>query len=388
MAERCLPHEPAEPDDAALVSIRTGSNTTSRCVGTLHLRIDTTLLEVRQKLVAMAQSVKKSRRSRSTVTHISGENPPESPVQQSPSQPVPPLTPEQREKLTKIKLHALDFSSPFQFVRRGGVASIPKSAEHSLKISDVFPILPNIGSEFPHAGFLLPEEIEYIGLPVPERKGKRKLTERISREKGNFIVAVASLFVRQQGPDHSEKVIIERLLMQNNVFGRLQTPQQLGTLISKHNANMADFLGRSVLQECAQEGNYYIVAFLLGLSFVEVDAVDWRGQTALHLAVDRGHLEVVSLLLDAGTDILAQDCCKRTPLHIALERRADVLAARLCAKLHANGVSHETLSQYRDLNERSPVELFSTLSPCFSELCRFGQLPAVCLFYILRKQIL
>ena len=256
-----------------------------------------------------------------------------------------------------------------------GASTIPSAAEDSLQISQVFPILPNIGPDMPYSTFQMPHDVELVTAEPPTGKKKPRMI-RMSDD-GDYTVRLAILFVRQKCGDHSEKVVMERLLMQNNVFGRLQTPQQLGTLISKHNANTKDFLGRSILQECAQEGNYYVVAFLLGLGFVNIEAQDWRGQTALHLAVDRGHLEVVSVLLDAGANVLAQDSNKRTPLHLALMRRADVLAARLCARLHANGVSHETVSECQDLNGVSPIEMFSDLSPSFSDLCRLGQLPAL-----------
>eukprot|EP01063_Lacrimia_lanifica_P019339 TRINITY_DN2650_c0_g1_i1.p1 TRINITY_DN2650_c0_g1~~TRINITY_DN2650_c0_g1_i1.p1 ORF type:complete len:4276 (+),score=1824.49 TRINITY_DN2650_c0_g1_i1:119-12946(+) len=392
MGDRVHPNAPADDDSAVLVSIRTGTNTSSECVGTLHLSLCTRLCEVRHQLVSLALVAKKSRKGAAAVQEAlvkvnkAGKKYPPAP------QP-PPLTGEQKEKLAKIRLHAFDFCSPFQFVRCGGVRAIPEEQEEELTITDVFPLLPNTGIDFPNPGFLLPKEVEIVGVNAAAAQGsdggsddsdaasparkRRRLPTPHEGGRGRYHVAAAALYVRQQNSDHSEKVVMERLLMQNNVFGRLQTPQQLGALISKHNANTRDFLGRSILQECAQEGNYYVVAFLLGLSFVKVEAKDWRGQTALHLAVDRGHLEVVSLLLDAGADVLAQDSCGRTPLHLALERRADVLAARLCARLHAGQVTHAQLEGFTDLHGRDPMALFALLSPQFSELCRAGQLPGL-----------
>eukprot|EP00659_Diplonema_papillatum_P002034 gene2034-3112_t len=377
---------PVDDNASVLVSIRTGTNTRSECVGALHLRIDTTLRDVRQQLASLAKAAKKSRRRGSVTSEHGLQTIPSIPGSRSldtssadaaPQIPLPELTAEQRDKLSKMKLHAFDFSAPFQFVRRGGVLQIPQAAEAGIAIKDAFPILPNVGVDWPLDGFMLPG-VDAIGLSPGEHFKKLKLAPELhSGELGDFFVALPALFVRQKTGDHSEKVIMERLLMQNNVFGRLQTPQQLGTLISKHNANAPDFLGRTVLQECAQEGNYYVVAFLLGLSFVDVEAADWKKQTALHLAVDRGHLEVVSLLLDAGANVLAQDATKRTPLHLALERRADVLAARLCDRLLANGVTHEDLAQYKGPDGRDPVQLFALLSPSFVELCTLGQMPAL-----------
>ena len=358
-----LPRGPPDEDASALVSIRTGTNTSSECVGTLHLRLDSSLANVRHQLVSLALAAKKSRK---------GTTAPPPPPPPTPTGPLPPLSDEQREKLSKIRLHAFDFSTHFQFIRHGGVRVIPTAAEATLQIKQLFPVLPNIGPDFPKTTFRFPEETEVVSTEPP--RGKKRPKNIRMADVGDYAVGFAVLFVRQKSSDHSEKVVMERLLMQNNVFGRLQTPQQLGTLISKHNANTKDFMGRTILQECAQEGNYHVVGFLTNLSFVQIEAKDWRGQTALHLAVDRGHPEVISLLLDAGADVLEQDSCGRTPLHISLSRRTDVLAARLCARLHSKGVTHEQVREAKDMTGKCPIELFSELTPSFSELCRIGQL--------------
>eukprot|EP00755_Sulcionema_specki_P024283 Sspe_Gene.14794::Locus_5134_Transcript_1_4_Confidence_0.286_Length_12444::g.14794::m.14794 len=374
-----VPRGPSPEDAGVLVSIRTGNNTTSRCVGALHLRLDTTLQDVRHQLVSLA-SAERHRKSRRRKESGHSITPPVEPPPAVPQTPQPVLTPEQRDMLNKIKLHPFDFTTPFQFVRRGGVVPIPKDTESSTKIIDVFPTRPNIGGEDLTASFTMPPEVMMVGREPPPPRKKGKVPTPIHGASGDYCICYAVLYVREgDGSDstHSEKVVIERLLMQNNVFGRQQTPQHLATLINKHNANTRDFLGRTMLQECAQEGNYYAVAFLLELSFVDINAVDWRGDTALHLAVDRGHLEVMTLLLDANASVLVQNACGRTALHLALMRRADVLVARLCAKLHNDGITHDDLAKCVDCDGRDPIQLYALLSPEFGELCCSGQLKAL-----------
>ncbi len=39
--------------------------------------------------------------------------------------------------------------------------------------------------------------------------------------------------------------------------------------------------------------------------------------TALHLATDKGHLEIVSILIDSGADVNSRTKIGRTPLHLA-----------------------------------------------------------------------
>jgi len=59
----------------------------------------------------------------------------------------------------------------------------------------------------------------------------------------------------------------------------------------------------------------------------DVAARNIRGQTALHVAVREGRLQLVPLLLAAGSDIFAADNSGVTPFHLALERRGAVLNA-------------------------------------------------------------
>ena len=60
-----------------------------------------------------------------------------------------------------------------------------------------------------------------------------------------------------------------------------------------------------------------------------VDAVDEEGHTALHLACDRGHLEIARSLLQRGAPLEAQNCDGMTALHMA------------CACEHLEGVGGE-----------------------------------------------
>jgi hypothetical protein len=68
----------------------------------------------------------------------------------------------------------------------------------------------------------------------------------------------------------------------------------------------------------------------------DINAQDWRKRTPLHLAADHGHASVVKLLLERDADITAKDAVGWTALHLAahdgrvssvtllLERGADV----------------------------------------------------------------
>lgn len=59
------------------------------------------------------------------------------------------------------------------------------------------------------------------------------------------------------------------------------------------------------------------------------EMISWQGSTPLHLAADRGHLEIAKLLLAAGADKTAQVSCS---LRIGLQRHhARVLDGRLTA---------------------------------------------------------
>jgi ankyrin repeat protein len=46
-----------------------------------------------------------------------------------------------------------------------------------------------------------------------------------------------------------------------------------------------------------------------------VSAQDLEGSTALHLAADQGHREIINLLIDHGAEVGLVDKLGRTPLH-------------------------------------------------------------------------
>jgi len=74
---------------------------------------------------------------------------------------------------------------------------------------------------------------------------------------------------------------------------------------------------RGQVCELAANGNILALKQVIAKDKVLVHSRDVDGMTPLHWASDRGHLDVVGLLLASGADVNAQDLCGNTPLHIA-----------------------------------------------------------------------
>ena len=69
----------------------------------------------------------------------------------------------------------------------------------------------------------------------------------------------------------------------------------------------------------AEGGHVEIVKFLVGQEKGPdcVRVKNYSNETALHIAIDGGHLEMARILIDAGSDVLAPGWNARTPLHQA-----------------------------------------------------------------------
>jgi ankyrin repeat protein len=93
-------------------------------------------------------------------------------------------------------------------------------------------------------------------------------------------------------------------------------------LMLAHGADVNAKYGGSTLLHLAASGRNEIVGLLLGTrSDVDVNAIDDRRNTSLHLAVFHGYKEAAELLLARGANVDARNQCDETPLHLAVLKR-------------------------------------------------------------------
>ena len=342
-------------------------------MGMLKLRLDTPLADVRSQLVTLAGGLPKgsSKRGRKRSHVMSAEGPESAKLDSQ----VPPLAVGSEE----LRLHPFDFTAAFQFVFNGGVTPVSSADEETTRVIDMVPAM--VLGDNPYDNFLFQENevgLIYKRCTVPPAIQKKyQQLVRANEDGTRLLPALTVVFVRQgAGRDniHSENVIVERLLMENNLFGRQQTPANLATLIDVHNANARDFMFRTILQECTQEGNISVVEYLLELPFVDVECIDWRKQTSLHLACERGHFAVVQALLKRNANCLVQDAVGQTPVHLALYKRHDTIAALLEMKLQQDGVTFEMLAALKDQYSHSPPEVYAMHAPDWLWSCRYGNI--------------
>ena len=76
------------------------------------------------------------------------------------------------------------------------------------------------------------------------------------------------------------------------------------------------FINWTPLHKAAERGHKEVVQLLIE-SGADQNVVDKRGRTSLHWAVSKGHKEVVQLLIENGADLNVADEEGTTPLHCA-----------------------------------------------------------------------
>lgn len=89
-------------------------------------------------------------------------------------------------------------------------------------------------------------------------------------------------------------------------------------LASKVQINVQDaYEGKTPLHRATERNNVYLVQALLNRPQTEIDILDFRGKTSLHVAAANAHKELLELLLSKGADAKAESDGGWTPLHNA-----------------------------------------------------------------------
>ncbi len=85
------------------------------------------------------------------------------------------------------------------------------------------------------------------------------------------------------------------------------------------NINAQNNFYQTALQLASGYNKRESVKILAVAQNVDLNNQDVRGETALHNAVARDHIDIVKILVDAGADLNIQDEDGNTPLHIAIK---------------------------------------------------------------------
>jgi uncharacterized protein len=81
-------------------------------------------------------------------------------------------------------------------------------------------------------------------------------------------------------------------------------------------------LKRTCLIEACETGRENVVAALLSKG-ANLNLTNVNGFSALHLAVDKGFLTIVKMLVEAGADLSIQDDADETPLDWAVRKESE-----------------------------------------------------------------
>ena len=121
---------------------------------------------------------------------------------------------------------------------------------------------------------------------------------------------------------------------------------------------------KTPLQLAASQGHLDVVTVLLAAGSNLHAAMEHSQETALHLAVKSGNLEVVQFLLEKGADLEAETITSETPLLIALEERHEpVIELLISSGAQLRGISVENqLCVLKALDKLGLVQSFEDMS--------------------------
>ena len=160
-----------------------------------------------------------------------------------------------------------------------------------------------------------------------------------------------------------EKARCASLLIRNGSYkGQDEDFEYVFLLFNQSDIDTRFEFGQTALHLAAERGHEGFVRLLLELN-ADIAARDKPGNIPLHSAVRGGYRNIVSLLLDAGSDVNTTDYNSNVPLHMALtlDKNIDILQRLLNAGADVNAKNsfgntplHLTVTLNR---ERSAAEL-------------------------------
>ncbi|XP_046553082.1 ankyrin repeat domain-containing protein 50-like [Haliotis rubra] len=121
-------------------------------------------------------------------------------------------------------------------------------------------------------------------------------------------------------------------------------------LLVKHGANLllTDKHGDNILHRACKEGHFDVVKYVLSLNSVDINSRGWEGRRLVMIPAEKGHKEVVELLVKHGANLLLTDKHGDNTLH------------RACKEGHFDVVKYVLSMKSVDINspereEKRPV---------------------------------
>jgi len=140
----------------------------------------------------------------------------------------------------------------------------------------------------------------------------------------NDFAAAFSKLLHLGAPSHPAPVLTEvdqasLDLMAAAMHGNLSVVQKLAPKANVHATEKSS--GRNALHKASFWGHHATVSYLINEAKLNVNAVDFNGDTALHDAVRFGHQNVVDILLAAKSDLTIKNRDGDTPLDVGVKYR-------------------------------------------------------------------
>ncbi|XP_046551064.1 ankyrin repeat domain-containing protein 17-like [Haliotis rubra] len=152
-------------------------------------------------------------------------------------------------------------------------------------------------------------------LLLHDRKGNNVLHHACNRghlDVVKYVLSLNSLDINSRGWERRTPVMVAAESGHTDVVA----------LLVKHGANLrvTDRLGDNILQRACYTGRFDVVKYVLSLNTVDVNSRGNRKRTPVMVAGERGHKDVVELLVKHGADLSLSETSRNKILHKACFR--------------------------------------------------------------------
>ncbi|XP_076679194.1 uncharacterized protein LOC143374714 isoform X1 [Andrena cerasifolii] len=111
--------------------------------------------------------------------------------------------------------------------------------------------------------------------------------------------------------------------------------EYLAEAVESLNGDATDCTGATALHHAASAGHPTVITALYNIPMIELNTTDKTGQTPIHCACAKEHLDAVEILIGLGANVDAQDNEGNSSLHVATKTRNTAIA-QLLLKAAAN----------------------------------------------------